>query len=141
MSAVNALDSVCAEAPEPSLHISISKAAISVRRDPVIQLPGQAVASAAIERETQPVKIAVHFLNDAHLLGSNAVATLARRIDEIGSDEIAMLVTSPWRIRRLRELGFGWGTISMPMLEHAGVRGVDAQLEMLARIHDRIRAE
>jgi probable F420-dependent oxidoreductase len=46
----------------------------------------------------------------------------------------------PARVEALRELGFGWLTINMEILEAAGVRGVDAQIEMLGRIRERVLA-
>lgn len=36
----------------------------------------------------------------------------------------------------LSKLGVTWVTVNMEMLESAGVRGVDAQLETLARIRE-----
>jgi len=45
------------------------------------------------------------------------------------------------RIVALRETGFTWATVSMPSLDAAGVHGLDAQLDLLARIIDRIVRE
>lgn len=46
----------------------------------------------------------------------------------------------PRRIEHFRELGFTWVTISMPFLEQSGFDSVEAQLDILGRIHERIRA-
>lgn len=45
----------------------------------------------------------------------------------------------PGRVEALRKLGFTWVTVSMPNLEKLGFHDIDAQLEMLDRIHTRIR--
>jgi alkanesulfonate monooxygenase SsuD/methylene tetrahydromethanopterin reductase-like flavin-dependent oxidoreductase (luciferase family) len=45
------------------------------------------------------------------------------------------------RAAAFAELGFGWGTVSMTGLYTAGHREIDAQLNALGAIHDRLRAE
>ncbi len=45
------------------------------------------------------------------------------------------------RIAGLREAGFTWTAVSLPVLEAAGIAGVAAQVETLARIMERIRGE
>lgn len=47
----------------------------------------------------------------------------------------------PRRIAGLRAAGFTWAAVSLPAIEAAGVVGVEAQVETLARIRERILRE
>jgi probable F420-dependent oxidoreductase len=57
-----------------------------------------------------------------------------RLSDPLDSDAVA------GRVARLRELGFTWVTVGGPGLEAAGVQGVAAQVDALARIRERIQS-
>lgn len=62
----------------------------------------------------------------------DAIGLQARLSDPLDLDSIARRVTG------LRELGFTWTSISMPVLEAAGVTGIEAQVERLSQIRERI---
>ena len=51
--------------------------------------------------------------------------------------------TTPcWRrVAALKAMGFGWVTLNATAIFQAGARSVDAIIDSLARLHDRIRAE
>lgn len=62
----------------------------------------------------------------------DTIGLQARLSDPLDLDGISRRVTN------LRESGFTWTSVSMPMLEAAGVTGVEAQVEALTRIRERI---
>jgi probable F420-dependent oxidoreductase len=63
-------------------------------------------------------------------IGLQARISEAHDLDRIGE-----------RVAALRELGFTWVTVNMEILEAAGVTGLEAQIDMLGEIRERIRRE
>ena len=45
------------------------------------------------------------------------------------------------RVVALRTMGFGWVSLNATAIFQAGARTVDAIIDALARLHDKIRAE
>ena len=92
----------------------------------------------------------------------HAIETIRRHAEEAGRDPGAiglqsMVATPPRdaagksfyadhdavlaRVAALKAMGFGWVTLNATAIFQAGARSVDAIIDALARLHDRIRAE
>jgi probable F420-dependent oxidoreductase len=80
------------------------------------------------------------------------MAIIRRAAEEAGRDPAALgfqiqlgdprdLGAMAERAARFTAAGFGWGTVSMTGLYTSGARDVDAQLDALGTIRDRLRAE
>ena len=92
----------------------------------------------------------------------HAIETIRRHAEEAGRDPGAiglqsMVATPPRdaagksfyadhdavlaRVAALKAMGFGWVTLNATAIFQAGARSVDAIIDALARLHDRIRSE
>jgi hypothetical protein len=45
------------------------------------------------------------------------------------------------RVAELKAMGFGWAAVNATAIFQAGARSVDAMIDALAGLHDRLRAE
>lgn len=86
------------------------------------------------------MKLSVEFPSVCYREGPAAVGRLAAAIERIGydyADHDAVI----GRVIALRTMGFGWVALNATAIFQAGARTVDAIIDSLATLHDKIRAE